>query len=172
MCLRMWRSWQSQVRSCSNVQLFLDSPSVSASVTQLYAFHYIPNPPLFANDGWSLYSPREEFGRMGVGARTRAWRFTDINKDYSVCLSKLHHPISDWLTEISYVHHIPHVWWFRQKSVMRHCNMLRNIAANAEYPFLLTCTGRTTWVLFRKMFCLELKHCLLSREVSLDVASL
>lgn len=22
---------------------------------------------------------------MGVGTRTKAWRFTDINKDYSVC---------------------------------------------------------------------------------------
>ena len=55
-----------------------------ASVTQLYAFYYSPNPPLSVNDGWSLYSVREEFGRMGVGTRTKAWRFTDINKDYSV----------------------------------------------------------------------------------------
>ena len=23
---------------------------------------------------------------MGVGSRTKAWRFTDINKDYAVCL--------------------------------------------------------------------------------------
>ena len=39
-----------------------------------------------------MYSPREEFGRMGVGTRTKAWRFTDINKDYQVksflCLVK------------------------------------------------------------------------------------
>jgi hypothetical protein len=53
-------------------------------VNQLYAFFYSPNPPLSAKDGWALYSPREEFGRMGVGSRTKAWRFTDINKDYSV----------------------------------------------------------------------------------------
>jgi hypothetical protein len=78
----------------SNGRLSLDSPSAPASVTQLYAFYYVPNPPLTENDGWSLYSPREEFGRMGVGSRTRAWRFTDINKDYSVCPSKYHPPLS------------------------------------------------------------------------------
>lgn len=56
---------------------------VAASVHQLYAFFYSPNPPV-DNGGWNIYSPREEFGRMGVGTRTKAWRFTDINKDYSV----------------------------------------------------------------------------------------
>lgn len=35
-------------------------------------------------NGWSVYNPREEFARMGLGTRTKAWRFTDINKDYSV----------------------------------------------------------------------------------------
>ncbi|EIN07202.1 phosphotyrosine protein [Punctularia strigosozonata HHB-11173 SS5] len=59
--------------------------TVATSVTQLYAFFYSPNPPFAANDGWSFYSPREEFGRMGVGTRTKAWRFTDVNKDYSFC---------------------------------------------------------------------------------------
>ncbi|TFK30191.1 protein phosphatase [Coprinopsis marcescibilis] len=57
--------------------------TVATSVTQLYAFFYTPNPPLPTNNGWTLYSPRDEFGRMGVGTRTKAWRFTDINKDYS-----------------------------------------------------------------------------------------
>ncbi|KAH9009888.1 Myotubularin-like phosphatase domain-containing protein, partial [Lactarius pseudohatsudake] len=55
------------------------------SVTQLYAFNYTPSPPLTASNGWNLYSPREEFGRMGVGKRSKAWRFTDINKDYTFC---------------------------------------------------------------------------------------
>ena len=55
-----------------------------ASVSQLYAFFYVPNPPFADSNGWSIYSPREEFGRMGVGTRSKAWRFTDINKDYSV----------------------------------------------------------------------------------------
>ncbi|KAI0345422.1 phosphatases II [Trametopsis cervina] len=59
--------------------------TVATSVTQLYAFHYVPNPPFPSTSGWTIYSPREEFGRMGVGTRTKAWRFTDINKDYSFC---------------------------------------------------------------------------------------
>ncbi|KAH9950277.1 phosphatases II [Amylocystis lapponica] len=57
--------------------------TVATSVGQLYAFNYVPNPPYSAQNGWNIYSPREEFGRMGVGSRTKAWRFTDINKDYS-----------------------------------------------------------------------------------------
>ncbi|KZP21226.1 phosphatases II [Athelia psychrophila] len=59
--------------------------TVATSVNQLYAFYYTPNPPFNVNDGWSLYSPRDEFVRMGVGSRTKAWRFTDINKEYSLC---------------------------------------------------------------------------------------
>ncbi len=34
--------------------------------------------------GWTIFNPREEFARMGLGSRTKAWRFTDINKDYIV----------------------------------------------------------------------------------------
>ncbi|KAI0780451.1 phosphatases II [Trametes elegans] len=57
--------------------------TVTASINQLYAFYYVPNPPFAVSNGWSIYSPREEFLRMGVGTRSKAWRFTDINKDYS-----------------------------------------------------------------------------------------
>ncbi|KAF8211986.1 protein-tyrosine phosphatase-like protein [Mycena galopus ATCC 62051] len=57
--------------------------TVATSVQQLYAFFYTPSPPLPTSDGWSIYSPRDEFMRMGIGSRTKAWRFTDINKDYS-----------------------------------------------------------------------------------------
>ncbi|KAH9989946.1 protein-tyrosine phosphatase-like protein [Russula vinacea] len=46
--------------------------TVANSVTQLYAFCYTPSPPL-------------SFGRMGVGTRSKSWRFTDINKDYAFC---------------------------------------------------------------------------------------
>ncbi|KAF5389902.1 hypothetical protein D9757_003599 [Collybiopsis confluens] len=59
--------------------------TVATSVSQLYAFFYSPSPPLSASDGWSIYSAREEFGRMGIGSRTKAWRFTDVNKEYSLC---------------------------------------------------------------------------------------
>jgi len=62
-----------------------------ASVTQLYAFFYTPNPPFQTSNGWTLYSPRDEYGRMGVGTRSKAWRFTDINKDYSVSTLSMHH---------------------------------------------------------------------------------
>lgn len=33
--------------------------------------------------GWNCYNPRTEFARQGLGSRTKAWRFTDVNKDYS-----------------------------------------------------------------------------------------
>jgi len=59
----------------------------AASVSQLYAFFYSPNPPFPSTQGWTLYSPRAEYGRMGVGSRSKAWRFTDLNKDYAVCFS-------------------------------------------------------------------------------------
>ena len=36
-------------------------------------------------NGWDAFNPRAEFTRQGVGVRTKAWRFTDINKDYSFC---------------------------------------------------------------------------------------
>ncbi|GJJ12574.1 hypothetical protein Clacol_006817 [Clathrus columnatus] len=58
--------------------------TVITSVTQLYAFIYEPTSPSITS-GWHLYSPKEEFTRMGVGTRTKAWRFTDINKDYTFC---------------------------------------------------------------------------------------
>lgn len=70
------------MRSCGPVVLRWPT----ASVTQLYAYFYKPNPPLPTNEGWTICTPREEFARMGVGSRTKAWRFTDINKDYNVRL--------------------------------------------------------------------------------------
>jgi myotubularin-related protein 6/7/8 len=41
-----------------------------------------PPSPSPAPTGWSVYNPRSEFARQGVGSRTRGWRFTDINRDY------------------------------------------------------------------------------------------
>lgn len=78
---------------------------------QLYAFFYTLSPPLASqivarpaaplsispdqpqpvsnaspvSSGWSTFNPRAEFARQGVGSRTKAWRFTDINKDYAFC---------------------------------------------------------------------------------------
>ncbi|QRV99923.1 phosphoinositide 3-phosphatase [Ceratobasidium sp. AG-Ba] len=58
--------------------------TVVTSVTKLYAFFYQP-PIESPRNGWSAFTPREEFARMGLGTRTKAWRLTDINKDYSFC---------------------------------------------------------------------------------------
>ncbi|KAJ9118924.1 hypothetical protein QFC24_005888 [Naganishia onofrii] len=71
--------------------------TVASSIEQLYAFYYTPSPQLepcalgnsrgetdaVTRTGWNVYNPREEFARMGLGTRTKAWRFTDINKDYT-----------------------------------------------------------------------------------------
>lgn len=37
------------------------------------------------SSGWNTFNPRTEFARQGLGSRTRAWRFTDINRDYTFC---------------------------------------------------------------------------------------
>ncbi|GAA5870926.1 hypothetical protein JCM1840_002732 [Sporobolomyces johnsonii] len=37
--------------------------------------------------GWEIYNPAEEFARMGVGSRSKAWRFTNINADFEFCPS-------------------------------------------------------------------------------------
>ncbi|KZT57032.1 phosphatases II [Calocera cornea HHB12733] len=67
--------------------------TVTSSIYNMYAFFYRPNPPFDAGDGWGLYSPREEFARMGVGSRTKAWRFTDINKDYAATITRSSQPM-------------------------------------------------------------------------------
>ena len=119
-----------------------------ASVTQLYAFYYRPNPPLPSNSGWLLYSPRKEFGRLGVGTRSKAWRFTDINKDYSVREASLcsgsrllmaSHNFS------SVLHTLP-CWLSRPRSAIRRCNTLQNIEASVGYLHSATYTGQTTCV--------------------------
>ena len=51
------------------------------SIEQLYAFFYTLSDDSGA--GWRVFNPRTEFARQGVGIRTKAWRFTDINRDYT-----------------------------------------------------------------------------------------
>ncbi|SCZ88847.1 BZ3500_MvSof-1268-A1-R1_Chr2-1g04675 [Microbotryum saponariae] len=41
--------------------------------------------------GWMIYSPEAEFARMGLGTRSRAWRFTALNEKYDVGASKCEH---------------------------------------------------------------------------------
>lgn len=34
--------------------------------------------------GWDIYQPEKEFGRMGLGSRSKAWRTSAINADFEV----------------------------------------------------------------------------------------
>ena len=49
------------------------------------SLHAFFSPRSGESSGWSTYNVREEFSRQGLGTRTKAWRFTDINKDYAYC---------------------------------------------------------------------------------------
>ncbi|WWC57719.1 uncharacterized protein I303_100253 [Kwoniella dejecticola CBS 10117] len=74
--------------------------AVKSSVDQLHAFFYTHSSSSSSSsntntnattstststntNGWSIYNPRAEFTRQGLGVKTKSWRFTDINKDYS-----------------------------------------------------------------------------------------
>ncbi|GAA5981154.1 hypothetical protein JCM5350_007177 [Sporobolomyces pararoseus] len=37
--------------------------------------------------GWEIYNPKKEFERMGIGKRTKAWRFTNLNTNFNFCPS-------------------------------------------------------------------------------------
>ncbi|GAA6047432.1 hypothetical protein JCM3770_001302 [Rhodotorula araucariae] len=37
--------------------------------------------------GWEIYDAESEFERMGMGTRSKAWRFTSINADFQFCPS-------------------------------------------------------------------------------------
>ncbi|KAJ1669620.1 phosphatidylinositol-3-phosphatase ymr1, partial [Coemansia sp. RSA 25] len=59
------------------------------SVDRLYAFsHHREEEASGEAWGWGVYSPHEEFARMGVGSASGAgqfWRFTDINRGFALC---------------------------------------------------------------------------------------
>ncbi|GAA5833837.1 hypothetical protein JCM9279_001640 [Rhodotorula babjevae] len=38
-------------------------------------------------DGWEVYDVEKEFARMGMGTRSKAWRFTSVNADFQFCPS-------------------------------------------------------------------------------------
>eukprot|EP01116_Phalansterium_solitarium_P017227 TRINITY_DN4181_c1_g2_i1.p1 TRINITY_DN4181_c1_g2~~TRINITY_DN4181_c1_g2_i1.p1 ORF type:complete len:1134 (-),score=374.42 TRINITY_DN4181_c1_g2_i1:193-3594(-) len=51
---------------------------------------YPPSPALLGPDainGWTFYSPEEEYGRMGVGDSRCPWRFSHANSSYKLCKS-------------------------------------------------------------------------------------
>lgn len=64
----------------------LKEMAIFASIDDLYAFYYQPHTPFSFQAGWSLYQPKLEFMRQGVGSRSKAWRFTSLNSHYEVSL--------------------------------------------------------------------------------------
>ncbi|KAI9205686.1 protein-tyrosine phosphatase-like protein [Polychytrium aggregatum] len=53
-----------------------------SSVDQLYAFFYKPLHPFPMAVGWTIYDPKQDYGRMGVGTKTNNWRISAINQDF------------------------------------------------------------------------------------------
>lgn len=53
-----------------------------ATLDDLYAFHYRPEKG--PQGGWQIYDFKQEYARQGLGKRTKAWRFTDVNAQYQV----------------------------------------------------------------------------------------
>jgi hypothetical protein len=95
---------------------------------------------------------------MGVGSRTKAWRFTDINKDYSVGTRCLRWSFIDDPQRFSSVQHILLDWSFQPKSAIQLCNMLRDIGVNAGYLSSVIFTGRITCVVSTSYHPLVLKE--------------
>ncbi|RKO92123.1 Myotubularin-like phosphatase domain-containing protein, partial [Blyttiomyces helicus] len=52
------------------------------SIDQAMAFSWKPEKPLPKSNGWNVYDPVVEFGRLGVGTRTENWRLSSVNQDY------------------------------------------------------------------------------------------
>ncbi|KAJ9476106.1 Phosphoinositide 3-phosphatase [Pseudozyma hubeiensis] len=70
-----------------NVFDSLKDCAVLTDISQLYAFYH-QLPPKFAPSQHNLariYDPKAEFARQGIGSRSKAWRFTDINSQYAFC---------------------------------------------------------------------------------------
>lgn len=61
----------------------------SSRIDKLYAFSYQPPPPEKEFNGWQLYDPRKEWARQGCLDEGKAWRLSEINVNYEVCLRKL-----------------------------------------------------------------------------------
>ncbi|EST06858.2 Myotubularin-like phosphatase domain protein [Kalmanozyma brasiliensis GHG001] len=63
--------------------------AILTDISQLYAFYYQPSSSAGPSqqDLSRVYDPKTEFARQGIGARSKAWRFTDINAQYAFCAS-------------------------------------------------------------------------------------
>ncbi|RPA86817.1 phosphatases II [Ascobolus immersus RN42] len=74
-------------KDCKDVFESIKALSCKTSLERLYAFFYKPPPQEAKYNGWELYDAKREYERMGVGTTTKAWRFSNINADYSFCPS-------------------------------------------------------------------------------------
>lgn len=59
-------------------------------IDTLVALRSREQPASSTADEWQIYDLEREFGRMGVGRRSQAWRYTTINSDYEVSVPMLH----------------------------------------------------------------------------------
>ncbi|KAJ1021839.1 hypothetical protein NDA16_003602 [Ustilago loliicola] len=61
--------------------------AILTDISQLYAFYYQPSSldSIPQQEAARIYDPKREFARQGLGSRSKAWRFTDINAQYSFC---------------------------------------------------------------------------------------
>lgn len=55
------------------------------SIDKLYAFNYKPSLKERQVRGWTIYDPKDEFRRQGIGEKLpdRGWRISDVNKNYN-----------------------------------------------------------------------------------------
>lgn len=61
--------------------------AILSDLTQLYAFYYQPSSTdtVPQQHACRIYDAKKEFARQGIGSRSKAWRFTDINAQYAFC---------------------------------------------------------------------------------------
>ncbi|XP_072554977.1 myotubularin-related protein 9 isoform X3 [Paramormyrops kingsleyae] len=72
------------MEECLNVASSIEALSSLDTVTDLYPFYYRPS-HLSLKDPWGLSLPVQDFAELS--AQTGRWRLSEVNRDYSVCLS-------------------------------------------------------------------------------------
>ncbi|CAM9198576.1 unnamed protein product [Chrysoparadoxa australica] len=90
--LRCWRLVLERVEDTERAYNAVVSYVFPAQVDLLFAFNHRINNTSSRDAGWSIYDPKAEFDRLGIG-RPRPdgsqgpWRYSYVNRDYSVCPS-------------------------------------------------------------------------------------
>lgn len=116
-----------------------------ASVDQLYAYSYQPQPSYTSNNGWKIYDPLHEYERMGVGTKNDNWRFTTINRDYTVSCMPNWRKAYLIMTCVSSIPQLTHAHWSSQpKSATMFSTMQQSIVVRQGYQSSPIFIG-TTW---------------------------